>query len=628
MKKKIAIFCNGWKNEQLTYVLEGVRKRAAKDNVDIFVYVSYIFSSEKGRHRKNQLNIFHLPDPKEYAGAIMLTNTFNTEDEKERVINLFQRAGVPMLSMEIKIPGMGFVGTDNYHGMYELVEHLVIKHHVKKVVFVRGLEGHEESRIREQAVKDVLKKHGLRVSRTLTAGYEFQNATVVAEKWLQEGRKLPDAFVCANDHMALGLITVFRDHGIEVPRDVIITGFDHAYDGRTSYPLLTTVSRKWEEFGDWLYDGLLEQINHPGTVYEKEFPSALLTSESCGCAANEEDVALRITRFRNMLSENLRRDQSILFFHELRIAMSKVENSKAFHQQAKDTWENCDILGPDFAICVEKVFLESDDEHYPKRIRGYSKSMEVLYEKKAGRSVRNRAFDSAKVYPGYRKEKEGSNIYLVTPLSHMGYVIGYLAIKNHPEIFYDLSVTSAIISLNALFLSIRQYILSQQNVRKLREIYMTDALSTMYNRMGCEQVIFPFIEKTHQEGHPVTVMFVDIDRMKRINDEFGHLSGNLAIRACANAMMESLPKDWLFGRYGGDEFLAAGIAYEDVEFYKQRIRKRLARIMKSAKVNFALDVSIGYYQIEPEDHGTIADFVKLADDSMYEEKKEHHRTSG
>ena len=51
MKKKIAIFCNGWKNEQLTYVLEGVRKRAAKDNVDIFVYVSYIFSSEKGRHR-------------------------------------------------------------------------------------------------------------------------------------------------------------------------------------------------------------------------------------------------------------------------------------------------------------------------------------------------------------------------------------------------------------------------------------------------------------------------------------------------------------------------------------------------------------------------------------------------
>ena len=60
-KKKIAVFANGWSSEYLELVLEGLRRAAQKDNVDIFVFSTYISWGETDIQSKCQLNIFHLP---------------------------------------------------------------------------------------------------------------------------------------------------------------------------------------------------------------------------------------------------------------------------------------------------------------------------------------------------------------------------------------------------------------------------------------------------------------------------------------------------------------------------------------------------------------------------------------
>ncbi len=621
---RIAIFVNAWNNEFLHYVLEGVRRRAMEDHADVFVYASYVYWSEKLVHRNSQLNIFHLPNPAEYDGAIVLTNTFNTEEERERATKLFMKAHVPMISSEIKIEGMPYIGTDNYAGMRELCEHLIREHHVKDVIYVSGIEGNEESIIRQQALEDALDAAGLKLSGTICAGYEFHRASLMAEEWAKNGTPLPDAFVCANDHMALGMISSFHKYGIEVPRDVIITGFDHVHDARTSYPLLATVSRQWENLGTYLYDALKEQTKQYDPDYEKIYPSVAVPSESCGCIPDSVDAESRQEILRDKYADTMRRDLNDLFFHELRVAMAHVETREEFFSKAREVWDQYDVLGPNFCICVERTFFETDDEHYPHRVRGYSKNMDIFYEKKGGQSTGGGTFPIKEVYPGYKKEEGTSNVYLLTPLSHMGYVIGYIAVKNNSEIFYDLSVTKSIIHLNALFLSIRQYILLQQNNRKLQEIYITDSMSETLNRTGCEKVIFPFIEQAHSDGKRVIMIFVDINNMKQINDGYGHLSGDLAIKATATAMRESLPKDWLIGRYGGDEFLAVGLPEEEPERYREIINKKMTDLVKQSKIGFDLSASIGWHMVEPEDEGVIEDFIRAADVSMYREKKKAH----
>ena len=154
---------------------------------------------------------------------------------------------------------------------------------------------------------------------------------------------------------------------------------------------------------------------------------------------------------------------------------------------------------------------------------------------------------------------------------------------------------------------------------------MTDFLTNMYNRTGCENVLFSFIEEAKKQGKDSILVFADINYMKMINDDYGHLSGDAALRATAEAIRRALPNDWLFGRYGGDEFVAVGALDDRIHVnLKDDFHKALEDVKEEFKLRFMLSVSVGYTIIRPGDNGTIADYIKTADDSMYEEKQKAH----
>ena len=623
-KKRIAVFANGWSNEYFSTVLEGLHRSAARDGVDLFAYVTYIYWEERGAHRKNQLNIFRLPDPLDYDGAIMLTNTFNDPTEYELICERFREKNVPILSTEIRLPGMAFIGTSNYEGMRELAEHLITVHHVKNVVLVNGVAGNEECIVRERAVLDALDAHGLTLTETLYAGYEFNQAAMLADEWIASAKALPDAFICANDHMALGMISALHAHGVRTPEDIIVTGFDHVQEAQTSYPLLATVSRQWSQMGAILYDELCDQIKNPDPAYENVYHTRFIPSESCGCPAHEPDIEVRRNKLRGLHRETMNKDLTDRFYHELRLAMSQVSDREEYHTTARSLWAGRDILGPDFAICAEPPFLYLDDDEYPREINGYSETMELLFGKENGTIVERRPFYSQEVYHGYQNTGAGSDVYVITPLSYMNYVIGYLAVKNQPELVYNTSITRSITSIDTLMLSLRQNIQFMRANRKLKEIYMSDSLSGMYNRTGCTSVLFPYISEQKEAGKAAILLFVDIDNMKVINDEFGHLNGDLAIKITASAMRKALPEDWIFCRFGGDEFLAAGIRMKDGEAYRADVTEAVKKIVKESRIPFVLSASVGFYVIDPKDTGTDQDYIRQVDRSMYEEKRKVH----
>ncbi len=618
--KKIAVFLNGWSNEYVGLIVEGIRREAARNDTDVFVYATFVYWAEEEAQRKSMLNIFHLPNPDDYDGGIMLTNTFNISDEHERVRNVFHKGGIPMVSTEIRIPRMTYIGTSNYGGMKELADHLIDKHGVKRIVFVSGIKDNEECAIRKQAVEDALSERGLALMDTVWAGYDFLTATTITNDWLDAGRELPDAFVCANDHMALGIMDVLEQRGYKVPNDVIVTGFDSVKESKISYPLLASVSRQWDVMGEHLFKELMRQIETPDPDYENIYPSYYVPSESCGCTPRPEDVELRLKYLKNQYSENAIIDRLDRFFQRLRMATTGVEKLEDFSTEASKIWKP-DILGPDFYVCVEPSFFEADDEHYPERIRGYSRKMDVIFGMKDGKTTPYFEFDSGEVYPGAGDKKDGSDIYVIVPLNYMNYVIGYIAIKNTPEILYDLRIFRAINHVDALLMTMRQYIFSQRANRELKKIYMTDYLSDTYNRTGCEDVIFPYIESLKAAGRKLIILFVDINNMKTINDEYGHLNGDLAIKATASSMKEALPEDWLLGRYGGDEFIAVGRLDKDPEEYIADVKEKILNFNKSLKLTFKLTASVGYHIIDPDDKRGASDYVKAADESMYEDKK-------
>ena len=627
MNKRIAVFTNGFSNEFIEKVVTGLQKKAAEDNVDVFVFVTYCSANENELQNKCQLNIFHLPDPDTFDGAIMLTNTYNFPDEQERVCARFQRAGVPMLSLEVEVPNMSCIKTENYQGIRELALHLVEHHNAKKIIFVNGIEGNVENGIRRQALIDVLKEHDIELYDEFKCDFGFYTAYLQMTWFLDAGKELPDAVVCANDNMALGVNSALAEHGFSVPEDVLLTGFDMIKDGQHNFPILSTVSRGWDKFGEIAYEKLKYQIENPDERFTEEYHSYFVPSESCGCPASAEAVKNRFSAIRNSYFENLQQSIIDIFFQRMQIPLSLANKKEDFFEKGISNTNDIPQLGQDYCLCTEPEFFELDDEQYPERIRGYSSHMDILYEFRGGKRQSLRQFDSKELYPGYAHEEGRSNLYIFAPMNYLNFIIGYIAIKNSPKLLFNLDLGMFVKNMNAQLFSMRRHIFSERKNLELKKIYMTDALTGLYNRMGCEKVLYDYISARKGQNLKSILVFADIDRMKTINDVYGHLKGDFAIKATAEAFKSCSPEEWLYGRYGGDEFIAVGPCpeFDTIEQLIKHISESMTKEFDSLNLGFILHASIGYTVIEPGDDENIDDYIDRADKYMYAEKEKYHK---
>ena len=627
MNKRVAIFTNGFSNEFIEYIVSGFHKKAKEDGVDVFVFVTYCSANDHELQNKCQLNLFHLPDPSDFDGAIMLTNTYNFKDEQERVCARFQRAGVPMVSLEVDVPNMSCIKTENYNGVRELAQHLVEHHKAKKILYVNGIEGNVENSIRRQALVDVLNEHGMELYHEFKCDFGFYTAYIDMRRFIEEGNEIPDAVVCANDNMALGINYSLSDKGFNVPDDVLVTGFDMIKDGQYTFPILATVSRGWNNFGELAYDKLMYQIKNPDERFTEEYDSYFVPSESCGCPATEESLKNRFNEIRHAYFSNLQMDIMDIFFMGLQVPLSFAVQKEDFYEKGIKSTNGVPQLGPDYAICTEPEFFELDDEQYPKRIRGYSSNMDILYELRDGKDMPLRHFDSKYLYPDYEHKEGESNLYIFAPMNYLNFIIGYIAIKNTPTLLYNLGLSKFIKNMNAQLFSMRRHIFSDRTNNELKKIYMTDALTGLYNRTGCQKVLYDFIISRKGKNQKSILVFADIDRMKTINDLYGHLNGDLAIKATAEAFKKYSPDDWLFGRYGGDEFIAVGSwpENENIEDLLKNISESMSNEFDTLNLSFILHASIGYAVIEPSDNASIDDYIDKADEYMYAEKEKYHK---
>ena len=627
MNKRIAIFTNGFSNEFIEHIVSGLQKKAKEDSVDIFVFVTYCSPNDHELQNKCQLNIFHLPDPADFDGAIMLTNTYNFPDEQERVCARFQRAGVPMLSLEVDVPGLSCIKTENYKGVKDLATHLVEHHNAKKIIYVNGVAGNVENATRRQALVDVLKEHGLELFAEFQCDFGFYTSYVQMKNYIKEGKELPDAIVCANDNMALGVNSALNESGYKIPEDVLLTGFDMIKDGQHTFPILSTVSRGWEKFGELAYDKLKYQIANPDERFNEEYHSYFVPSESCGCPPSEEADKNRFNAIRSTYFDNLQQSILDIFFMGLQVPLSFAEKKEDFFEKGIQSTNDIPLMGPDYCLCTEPEFFELDDDEYPERIRGYSSNMDVLYELRGGKRMSLSHFDSKTLYPDYAYEEGKSNLYIFAPLNYLNFIIGYIAIKNSPKLLYNLGLNRFIKNMNALLFSMRRHIFSERTNAELKKIYMRDALTGLYNRLGCQNVLYGYISSRKEVNEKSLLVFADIDRMKTINDVYGHLNGDFAIRATAEAFKKCSPKEWLFGRYGGDEFIAVGPCPETdtIEQQLRQISESMNEEFKSLNLSFMLHASIGYTVIEPGEEATIRDYIDRADKYMYAEKEKYHK---
>lgn len=156
----------------------------------------------------------------------------------------------------------------------------------------------------------------------------------------------------------------------------------------------------------------------------------------------------------------------------------------------------------------------------------------------------------------------------------------------------------------------------------LRSLSLIDDLTGLYNRRGFGDLGEQYLKLSRRGGRPLTLVFLDVDRFKTINDTMGHHTGDRALLRIAEMLRASFRSSDLLARFGGDEFaVLAPESDEPPEFLVERVRKAIRAFNESSRDPFRLSVSIGTARFEGDPDVRLDDLVSEADAAMYEEKR-------
>ncbi|MBR3525811.1 MAG: GGDEF domain-containing protein [Lachnospiraceae bacterium] len=627
MKRKLAVCANGWSMDALARAVEGFRKYAEKEDFDIFVFISFASYSVHKTLMQGELNIYNSCRPEEYDGIVIFSSMMNSDETVREICARAKEKNVPVVSigMEMRSEGVSSIHIGNEAGMRGIVTHLIEDHGVKDIFFMGGTEDHVDSRERLEVTRKVMEEHGLSLKDEDVGYGKWSNKRTVdaLEEMLEKRKKLPEAIVCANDIMALAVCTELERRGIRVPQEVAVTGFDDTENGRIFYPALTTALQDYEVVAKKACELIYKKKAKKEGPQDLIVPAVPVIAESCGCKKKAAYTKLRHLYCSHSFQRN--NEANLLEQNErvMRERISDVTDYEDMIGKLRHHYrDNHQFEGSAFYLVLNGEYFKNVTATEQELCKdGLQGTLDVVVAIKNDEPQEIYEVPADQLIPAYEKKENVQHVFFLCPLHYFENNYGYVVFRDRPMM---LNETMMYPYLEKLMQSLR---LLRVNLR-LKYLYDKDPLTGLYNRLGYENKALPLYEKSLQTRSELTVLFVDINSMKGINDHYGHEQGDNAIRTVAQAISDTLQKDWVAVRFGGDEFLVIVPDCDRMRAaqVRQQIRERLQQRKTESGLPYQLTVSIGYVTTDPKKRrdASLKDYVSEADSLMYQIKKEMH----
>lgn len=610
MSKTIAMLSFEWNYEHLTNELAGIN-RYLKEHSDLQIYVFNAVAKYLDEEVDvSALEILNLPDISKYDGIILQGNRMWGQNKRQQVADKAHQLGIPAVSINYPLKHAIEIGTDNSTPIKDLLKQLKEKKDIHNCVFICGYSYSTEASERQRAYLEACEEYHLNNLGCLEAGWQTEDGEKAIEDYLDNGKELPDCFICANDNTARGATDILIKHGISVPQQVIVTGFDNQELAFVSDPVLTSIDRDYEGIGYTAIETLMKAVNGLSV------PPVVHTPYS---------IKWRLNGVH---------ESSDTSFREKFLSISKqVKNFSYVHSHYEPAMLACgkmdDLCGvlESFAkeLHVKETFFTFNHgyfEYYetPDRASTYTQFLHLMAANTSTLLLQDpgshiyKTYASSSVLPDEVK-KDGS-LYIVYPLHYRNTIMGCM-ITNGIPYGAECGFIPVYLSLveSALENVRRRYILHHINQR-LDEMYVRDSLTGCYNRFGMDKFGKEYYNRCLAEKDQVFLLFADIDDMKSINDRFGHEYGDAAIRTSALLLKEAIQNNGCVIRYGGDEFLVIlpGTHIPDsihIDSYPMSVENS----------SFTLSLSIGETCIHTSDNIPFSQAIEKADQLMYKVKK-------
>lgn len=179
----------------------------------------------------------------------------------------------------------------------------------------------------------------------------------------------------------------------------------------------------------------------------------------------------------------------------------------------------------------------------------------------------------------------------------------------------------------AVMRALRHGYLERENARLFAEVQRlanTDGLTGLYNRHRLNEALQIEVERAKRYNHPLSLMLLDLDKFKCLNDTFGHLTGDKILQKVATTIFGQTRKTDFPARYGGDEFI---IILPDTDAQNSAIiAKRIVDSISNLSVqDESISISVGISQFN-DSISRSEDLIKQADEALYHSKRSPDRS--
>ena len=158
-----------------------------------------------------------------------------------------------------------------------------------------------------------------------------------------------------------------------------------------------------------------------------------------------------------------------------------------------------------------------------------------------------------------------------------------------------------------------------------KNLARTDALTHIANRRSFYELAELDHKRARRHGYPLSVLYLDLDNFKAVNDGFGHQAGDMLLKDAAGILQQNIRAIDILGRIGGDEFciVLVNATPADTARIAGKLETRLLDLMKRNRYPVAVSMGVAVFFDMPP---SVADMIQAADKLMYQAKKEKGRS--
>lgn len=613
----------GMQDDHVAHMVKLASDALIKKGFKVMIFNAFTDMYHDTPYSKGEASVYHLINLDIVDVLVIMPETIKSEWITDTIIRYAHAAKIPVIMLDGSHNGCTNITYDYSRSLESVVEHVITEHKCTDLFFMAGTKGNSFSEERIEAFKRVLARHNIEFNEKTMLGYgDFWDDPT--KKTISDliacGRKMPQAIICANDSMAIAAMKALEEHGMKVPEDIIVTGFDAIYQERIySTTRLTTAQMDADEFATTIADTAYGYIKGSEKPSDKHIHFSMILGQSCGCG--DFDIAYTNEKLEQMNKYSL----------ALYDAESKMASLYTHTVNCDKLDELTKIMGRYFnyraALCLNDDFLTKESAVIPKAYHSvFTENMTAHVIRMWNDYSYNINYPTKKVLPNLNELIKRYNTIMFCPLHFQEQVIGYYAavaddLLVNPGSFYY--VQRLVESINQVLENFRiEYLLRRAN-NELSLTHSIDPLTGIYNRRGYFERISELMHGSKECN--VILVSCDMDRLKEINDTYGHSEGDIAISAVANAIKAGYGKDGICARFGGDEFILTVPYNADKQRELSRligeIQMEIDKFNRSAGKPYEVSISVG------GSYGTVTciddinELMRNTDHLMYEQKR-------